>query len=1761
MNVNVDQELENNPEYRRILAALPPDDRLRFFGLDFNLERQLVKKREYRRALSKLSPAEKIRLLEELRERAEVQRGLRKTPSSSASVATAESQPPSVTKGKSRVRPSPPQKAAPRFGGRATAGGVNYEARVAALIGVKMLAGAQSAVWDGISGADVLTLTMQAPEPVDDVVVSLRASTQAQVFISAKARSGAIALTGKGAFGETVDAFVRQFLRLPKSARLESRLVCAVPDGVGRAITHDLLEVLKEHRDAAKTPFSEFLRGRQKGKKRALDALRKVTVAVWKKHSKHSPAEDELRDFIRCVFVEVFDFSPGQRLLREIEGELRSHVVADPKQARRAWEKLEHFFIQADCHGVPVNAASLRKALTTDGIQLKSPPDFASVIDKLRKLTTQNFTRLREHSTVPFGSQVGDRMHIPRDDEFSALVAAAKAGHLLVTGEPGCGKSGLIHDLVGRLTKDGLPVILLLAEDNPPTLSHPLDEIVANWTDGVRGFFITDALDAVRDVERQRAFRQLLHDIKQSGWTVIASVREFDLKHSRELRELFPGSGITGFSSDDFTGVAHFHVPRLSEAHLDELTRKRPEIQPFIEAARKSAKSGAIHRSPFHLRLAAELLRAGVSSARLADWHSPAILMRKFWQIRFTEGAGTGDRENALNAVSRQMVNTRRMVVSLKQLSLPASERDQIDELRSRGILQSPAIRQGTQVGGDEVRFTHHLLHDYAIARSLIPETPDSFCDFAISELLLPIFYRQSFMFALEELWDASDGRKGFWQVALRLESVPQLHGVARILAPILAARRVESLADVQPLLSAVGSVGDTEAAGQKALQHLASGLQDVDPAVIRSGASGWCDCAQQLSNLLPQKAWIEGPLVHIIARLNGVAAAFSTVQRQSLNAAARNLLANHVAKDVPKGWRYAAMTASEAICRTFDVASTETEHALLSLLAPERLAKFPHNDLYDLADNLKHLRSKGRAVVLRLFETAFATEPQPGQWEQFGSVILPMQVQSSDQWNMIHYILADYYEKRTGDDAALMTEAACIAWNAVVRRRGDRRDRDEYVLASIEFRGTRCDLLEDYSHIWGRDFEHEENRILSHFEKLLREWAAAGDAARLNAALDAFARRNRTSLMWSVFMEAGAAYPKTLGVLLADILNESIFLTHADYAYGAAALLRALHETGNTADRERLERFVLELPQTARLHENEPREPTPSWVVHAQNRLLGVLKEPNIVLASLRDMWRERQANASFPANRRPEGPRVISHTLTAEELVEEKGVSLQEPTNQEMFRLRQALEPLLGRDDKKLPPAEFDKHWHIVAECERAVNAYRKEQPRMAEELWGHLVSACENIARRASWSASDERWQIIRRILLEASTDPVPHARDDNNERDDWPSWGWPSPRLDASRGLPWLAFRLGRADRAVAAALRRLVCDNSHPLRFNLAMELAVLEKPAPDLMWELIDRFIANESKFSVLDALLRAMDWLWRSGAKKIMSRLKLIAERSLPAPAENGIHETLAHVHLFHFLRTGDAESEEFIRKLITDCDSERAFRALSAQLHSCRAGGWLTAGDAVSQDAHADAVRARTWKFFSELLEAAQAELKTHREAWVKLHEHGQQDAEAAKPVKEKLDRATRLVDAVAMQLYFASGAFADRNKKEEKELTPPQLRRFWNEASPLLNALASEMHPHTAHHIVQTLYYLLPYAPREVFLIATESIQSSAKAGFQHESLAVGDVVKLIQRALADHREIFQSHSECLSALLDVLDLFVEAGWSEARQLTHRLEEIYR
>jgi hypothetical protein len=350
----------------------------------------------------------------------------------------------------------------------------------------------------------------------------------------------------------------------------------------------------------------------------------------------------------------------------------------------------------------------------------------------------------------------------------------------------------------------------------------------------------------------------------------------------------------------------------------------------------------------------------------------------------------------------------------------------------------------------------------------------------------------------------------------------------------------------------------------------------------------------------------------------------------------------------------------------------------------------------------------------------------------------------------------------------------------------------------------------------------------------------------------------------------------------------------------------------------------------------------------------------------------------------------------------------------------------------------------------------------------------------------------------------------------------------------------------------------------PLRFNLAERLTLLFEPAPDLMWELLGRFVAEERSFSVLTGVIESLDRLWSVDATRILGYLNTLATRAASAVPEHNIHEMLGNSHFFHYLRTGEAASEAFVISLVSEVSTARGSKVIQHLIHGCRAGGWMTIGDAIDPDPEGDRVRARVWRFLGMLLTEAQAKVRNLNAELLRFGPGVSREDEKVKVLLEPRDRALQIVDGISMQLYFGSGAF-EQKKPDGVRLSPGQLHRYWKEGAPLFRMLAEETHPHLVYHLIQTFQHLLPCAPGEIFLLAAKSIRNGSKAGFANESLAVGEVVKLVQTVLADYRDLFKSgarrETDCLEALLDVLDLFVEAGWPEARQLTHRLEEIYR
>ena len=67
-------------------------------------------------------------------------------------------------------------------------------------------------------------------------------------------------------------------------------------------------------------------------------------------------------------------------------------------------------------------------------------------------------------------------------------------------------------------------------------------------------------------------------------------------------------------------------------------------------------------------------------------------------------------------------------------------------------------------------------------------------------------------------------------------------------------------------------------------------------------------------------------------------------------------------------------------------------------------------------------------------------------------------------------------------------------------------------------------------------------------------------------------------------------------------------------------------------------------------------------------------------------------------------------------------------------------------------------------------------------------------------------------------------------------------------------------------------------------------------------------------------------------------------------------------------------------------------------------------------------------------------------------------------------------------------------------------------------------------------------------------------AAREGYHHESLAAPVIVRMITRYIADHRSIFEDDTR-RAALVEILRLFSDVGWSDALKLLYELPELLR
>ena len=168
----------------------------------------------------------------------------------------------------------------------------------------------------------------------------------------------------------------------------------------------------------------------------------------------------------------------------------------------------------------------------------------------------------------------------------------------------------------------------------------------------------------------------------------------------------------------------------------------------------------------------------------------------------------------------------------------------------------------------------------------------------------------------------------------------------------------------------------------------------------------------------------------------------------------------------------------------------------------------------------------------------------------------------------------------------------------------------------------------------------------------------------------------------------------------------------------------------------------------------------------------------------------------------------------------------------------------------------------------------------------------------------------------------------------------------------------------------------------------------------------------------------------------------------------------------------------------------------------------------------------------------------------------------------VNQQLNDVYEVIDQVIMHLNREVVRERGESEEETEEISDELRCCFYSEVKPLMEGVidfaldpeSGVMFAQTAHYFMELLTSFLSCNPKEVLGLAEGVARSSEPFGYNLDSLAVEDVVKLVEIVLADHRSEVRE-GEGLKDLLNLLDIFAKTGWSDALRLVWRLDEVFR
>lgn len=1618
-----------------------------------------------------------------------------------------------------------PRKSRIGGGGAATSAGMVFQQRLGTSIASRILSGRRFDPALLLGNANPSWMRCETEAPVDDILVA----TDRGGFIAIQAKTTvSLSKDLDSPFGKTVSQFVKYWLACkegdgkkqwnrPLSPDLD-RLILAVGPQSSSKIREDLRKAMRLVTQPGGGELNE-------AQLQAFDAFSVCAKTAWSA-STVEPFDDEFPSQL-AQFIAVAVFDPDgtdrQATIHELQ-----QIVAEGSDAELVLTAIDSLVAEMMRERGGADRSTLRQALISRGLALSAPPNYACDIEQLKAHSLATAEALDRYEVIE--ATDGNRISISRECQ-PLIEAATRDGSLLIVGEPGSGKSGVLNSLARKLREDGNDVLELAVDrfsvesleglGRELQIEHALLDVLDAWDGKDTAWLVIDALDATRGGMGQGVFRNLIAQVleRDGRWRVVASIRTFDLRMGQEFRSLFAGSPpIEQLKEHGFTNVRHVRVPEWSDTEFQRLLEAAPALDAALDSASKALKGLAV--VPFNTRLMSDLIKDGLVANDFSHVSSQAQLLQLYWEHRIERHGNRG--RACIARIANAMVSARSLRARVEDAG--GADPEVIDVLASEGVIIS--IDHGRWI-----QFRHHLLFDYSAARVLID--PSALVDGSLrfpKEQAQGLMLAPGLSFVLREIWDNDESRANFWSASALLLSDKEADPVMRGAVGRISAEYPEQSADTAVLAKRIVA-GDSIAT--QALSHICGAFAVRLEDYSNAPSAPWAALLESISDNLVEVAGSVRFLAFNLLKLN-----LGEEQEAQLGIAARALLRHSFTLDEPNNL---VASAIDQVATTFETDPKASRQLLLEVFEPDRLHSHGWEEVPALCREIEQIAPNDPELTTRIYKETFGFEVTNEHETRLGdSQILSLTSNARQDYDMARYSLTEYAPKFL---AASPKEAARAIVKAmegfIAREHPPSRDLLEY---RLDIGCRTVTLQEDYSHIWAHDPESAYGHDADALIVKLLEFLRSAEESVARGVIEQIIASGSFAIFWSRVFLAATERNDGLVDLLLPIAMAEPFLMIADTRKDAIDLVAVGYVRLSLEQRTNFEETV-EVFGFNRYQESDTARK------HFFHRLFSAIGKNLLATeAAKKRIIDEEGAEVSGKGNNR----RLFAVTTTAVETepyhwIED--LDHDAPADQALMRAISDAKEALGleasstEETKPSMPAALE----ALTTLESVIDGTHQNHGLVAhaEGVIGQGINKIISLKITPSKSAHDENSRFLGLIstALESSNPSVDDDTETDFER--VASWGSPAARVEVAGAVLDLLLQRPDLYPKLASAIDELIADPHPGVRLQSGLHLVRLWDLDRSGFWVRLESRLKDESNLSILKSLINnVVGRLLHSDPERTTALAVSLTKRFSEHPERQAeLDEALASVCAVLWVSHEKEAAYEVISSWIDNRES-RADELI--QVLQTTRGALVIGLEDDSKPANQE-IRRRAIELTSQIVVKVSGGLKAH---FASEEKTARQTAAARDDAK--------LLDTACMQIYFAVGA-SDSKQIENSPISAQNLSLLFEEVTPLLEGIGEHATPHTVYYLLRLLEFLLPIDPARSFDLLARAIKEGGReTGYQYESMGADLLVRLLGIFLADHKELFEAEDR-RSALIDCLEIFMEAGWPAARRLLYRLPEL--